>query len=36
MNSIDIKQLCRQHGADVVGIASMDRFERAPKQMDPR
>ena len=36
MNASDVKQLARDCGADVVGIASMDRFEGAPKQMDPR
>ncbi len=32
----DIKKFARKAGADLVGIASMDRFEGAPKQMDPR
>jgi epoxyqueuosine reductase QueG len=36
MNSDEVKRLARDCGADVVGIASMDRFEGAPKQMDPR
>ena len=31
-----VKEYARQCGADLVGIASMDRFEGAPKQMDPR
>lgn len=31
-----IKQLAKHFGADLVGIASMDRFEGAPMQMDPR
>ncbi|NPV06407.1 MAG: epoxyqueuosine reductase [Anaerolineae bacterium] len=31
-----VKEHARQHGADLVGVASMDRFEGAPKQMDPR
>lgn len=31
-----IKDYALQFGADVVGIASMDRFEGAPKQMDLR
>ena len=31
-----VKQYAKQCGADLVGIASMDRFEGAPKQMDPR
>lgn len=36
MNAQDIKQLAYRFGADICGIASMDRFEGAPKQMDPR
>lgn len=36
MNAQDIKNLARQCGADICGIASMDRFEGAPPQMDPR
>ena len=36
MNAQDIKRLAYQFGADICGIASMDRFEGAPKQMDPR
>ena len=31
-----IKKFAKECGADIVGIASMDRFEGAPKQMDPR
>lgn len=31
-----VKQFARSRGADLVGIASMDRFEGAPKEMDPR
>lgn len=31
-----IKDYARECGADLVGIGSMDRFEGAPKQMDPR
>ena len=31
-----IKEQARKFGADLVGITSMDRFEGAPKQMDPR
>ena len=31
-----VKACAKQCGADLVGIASMDRFEGAPKQMDPR
>jgi len=36
MDVAEVKQLARDCGADVVGIASMDRFEGAPAQMDPR
>lgn len=36
MTSKEIKELAKSLGADIVGIASMDRFEGAPKQMDPR
>ena len=32
----DVKEFAKRCGADLVGIASMDRFEGAPKQMDPR
>ena len=32
----DVKECARELGADVVGIASMDRWEGAPIQMDPR
>ncbi|MEK6795974.1 MAG: hypothetical protein AABZ39_14425 [Spirochaetota bacterium] len=31
-----IKETAKSYGADIVGIASMDRFEGAPPQMDPR
>ncbi|MHC4872530.1 MAG: 4Fe-4S binding protein [Planctomycetota bacterium] len=31
-----VKKYTKAQGADLVGIASMDRFEGAPKQMDPR
>ncbi|MFH1377201.1 MAG: 4Fe-4S binding protein [Planctomycetota bacterium] len=31
-----IKAYAKSQGADLVGVASMDRFEGAPKQMDPR
>ena len=31
-----VKEFAKKEGADLVGIASMDRFEGAPKQMDPR
>jgi len=36
MNAKEVKALAMHVGADVVGIASMDRFEGAPRQMDPR
>lgn len=36
LTSEEVKQFGRECGADLVGIASMDRFEGAPKQMDPR
>ncbi len=36
MTKEELKQLCKNFGADIVGIASMDRFEGAPAQMDPR
>ncbi|MCA1809896.1 MAG: 4Fe-4S binding protein [Kiritimatiellia bacterium] len=32
----EIKKYTKTLGADLVGIASMDRFDNAPKQMDPR
>ena len=31
-----VKEYAKRLGADIVGIASMDRFEGAPPQMDPR
>lgn len=31
-----VKEYARKCGADIVGIGSMDRFEGAPKEMDPR
>ncbi|MBN1675937.1 MAG: epoxyqueuosine reductase [Kiritimatiellae bacterium] len=31
-----LKAFCVEAGADLVGIAAMDRFRNAPKQMDPR
>ena len=31
-----IRNYAKQLGADLCGFASMDRFEGAPKQMDPR
>lgn len=36
MNAKEVKKLAMSLGADMVGIASMDRFEGAPPQMDPR
>lgn len=36
MTSAEVKALAKSLGADLVGITSMDRFEGAPKQMDPR
>ncbi len=36
LTSEKIKKYAKSCGADIVGIASMDRFEGAPKQMDPR
>lgn len=36
MTKEEIKDLARSFGADIVGITSLDRFEGAPKQMDPR
>jgi ferredoxin len=36
LTSEAVKDYARRCGADIVGIASMDRFEGAPKQMDPR
>lgn len=36
MNAKEIKELAYRCGADLCGIASLDRFEGAPPQMDPR
>ena len=36
ITSRELKNFARENGADLVGIASMDRFEGAPKKMDPR
>ncbi|MBP8638841.1 MAG: epoxyqueuosine reductase [Dictyoglomi bacterium] len=36
ITSKTIKEFAKKTGADVVGIGSMDRFEGAPKQYDPR
>ena len=36
LTSKKVKEYAKKCGADIAGIASMDRFEGAPKQMDPR
>ncbi len=36
MTKEEVKALAKSLGADLVGITSMDRFEGAPKSMDPR
>ncbi len=36
MTKEELKQIAKDFGADLVGIASMDRFEGAPPEMDPR
>ena len=36
LDSATVKQWARELGADLVGIGSMDRFEGAPKDCDPR
>jgi ferredoxin len=36
INSQKVKEIAKSLGADLCGIASMDRFEGAPAQMDPR
>ena len=36
LKSKDVKKYAKGCGADLVGIGSMDRWEGAPKQMDPR
>ncbi len=36
ITSKEVKEFAKKEGADLVGITSMDRFEGAPKQMDPR
>ena len=36
MNAQQIKQLAYQCGADICGITTLDRFEGAPANMDPR
>jgi ferredoxin len=36
ITSAQVKDFAKQAGADLVGIGSMERFEGAPKQFDPR
>lgn len=36
VSSQELKEFALAHGADIVGIGSMDRFEGAPKEGDPR
>ena len=36
ISSKEVKKCAKKCGADLVGIASMDRFEGAPREMDPR
>lgn len=36
ITSQDIKKEAEKLGADIVGIAPLDRWQGAPKQMDPR
>lgn len=36
LSAQDVKDFAREAGADIVGIGSMDRFEGAPLQFDPR
>ncbi|MBI4978554.1 MAG: hypothetical protein HZC28_13830 [Spirochaetes bacterium] len=36
LTSAKVKKMARALGADLCGIASMERFEGAPKQQDPR
>ena len=36
LDAEQVKQFARECGADLVGIGSLDRFEGAPKEMDPR
>lgn len=36
LTAAEVKEFALQAGADLVGIGSMDRFEGAPKEMDPR
>lgn len=36
LNSTDVKKIASELGADLCGIASIDRFEQAPKGFHPR
>jgi hypothetical protein len=36
LTAAQVKRAAREAGADIVGIGSTDRFEGAPRQMDPR
>lgn len=36
LTSEEVKRVAKECGADIVGIGSMDRFEGAPPQCDPR
>ena len=36
MTAKEIKEAAKRLGADIVGIGSIDRWEGAPSQMDPR
>ncbi|HQL10223.1 MAG TPA: (4Fe-4S)-binding protein [Lentisphaeria bacterium] len=36
LTAAEVKRVARELGADLCGIASMDRFDGAPKQQDPR
>ena len=36
LNAEMVKKMALEAGADVVGIGSLDRFDGAPKEMDPR
>ncbi len=36
LNSEEVKKTAKALGADIVGIGSIDRWEGAPRQMDPR
>jgi hypothetical protein len=36
ISSAEVKKMAREFGADIAGVASMDRFEGAPPKMDPR